>query len=160
VPRPAASDRSVRIRRARPADLAALVDLENRVFTADRMSARQWRHHLHSETAGVLVAERTGGIVGAAAVFFHSAHDIARLYSIAVAPEARGEGLGEALLDAAEQLARRRRSRSMRLEVRSDNGPAQRLYERRGYARFGVRARYYADGRDALRYEKAFVRGS
>ncbi|MEJ0097539.1 MAG: hypothetical protein WDM84_05845 [Bauldia sp.] len=38
--------------------------------------------------------------------------------------------------------------------MREDNLPAIRLYERLGYRRIGRHARYYADGADALRYEK------
>jgi ribosomal-protein-alanine acetyltransferase len=156
MPRRAAAFREpFRIRAARAADLAALVDLENRVFATDRLSARQWRHHLGSETAGVLVAELGGEIIGAAVVFFHESHRIARLYSISVAPEARGAGIGDALLVATERLAGRRGALTMRLEVRADNAPAQRLYERHSYARFAVRSRYYEDGCDAVRYAKA-----
>jgi ribosomal-protein-alanine acetyltransferase len=157
VPRPAASSETPRIRRASEADFAALVALENRVFSADRLSAGQWRRHLRNGSADVLAAERDGSIVGAAVVFFRVSHRIARLYSIAIAPEARGAGLGEALLAAAEGSARKRGSRAMRLEVRADNRIAQRLYERRGYHRFGVRRGYYEDGADALRYEKALA---
>jgi ribosomal-protein-alanine acetyltransferase len=158
MPRRAAAFREpFRIRPARKRDLAPLIDLENRVFSADRMSARQWRRHLGSDSAGVLLAERDGRVIGAAVVFFHASHRIARLYSISVAPEARGEGAGEALLAATERLARRRGATAMRLEVRTDNAPAQRLYERHGYERFAVRSRYYEDGCDALRYEKALA---
>jgi ribosomal-protein-alanine acetyltransferase len=146
-----------RIRPARAADLAPLVDLENRVFAADRLSARQWRQHLASDTAAILVADRGGTIIGAAVVFFHASHGIARLYSISVAPEARGAGVGDALLVAAERLARQRAATTMRLEVRADNAAAQRLYERHGYERFGARSRYYEDGCDATRYEKALT---
>jgi len=39
--RPPARAAEVRIRRAREADLARLVEIENAVFAADRMSARQ-----------------------------------------------------------------------------------------------------------------------
>jgi ribosomal-protein-alanine acetyltransferase len=158
VPRRAASIPKSRIRLARDADRVALIALENRVFSADRLSARQWRHHLRSDSAVVLVAERGDDIVGAAVVFFHTSHRIARLYSIAVAPEARGSGLGEALLAAGERFAKKRGRTVMRLEVRADNRAAQRLYERRGYRRFGVRRGYYEDGADALRYEKILGR--
>ena len=145
----------VRIRRARAADLARLVEIENAVFATDRLSARQWRHHVANPEADVLVAERAGAIVGAAVVFFHRGHAIARLYSIAVAPEARGAGIGEKLLAAAERNARRRGRARFRLEVRNDNAAARRLYERRGYRVFGTKAAYYEDGADAVRYEKA-----
>jgi len=105
--------------------------------------------------ADVLVAVRGDAIVGAAVVFFHAGHRIPRLYSIAVAPEARGTGIGEALLAAAERAAKARGRRAFRLEVRTDNAAARRLYERRGYRVFGAKPRYYEDGCDAVRYEKA-----
>ncbi|HKE48296.1 MAG TPA: GNAT family N-acetyltransferase [Rhodanobacteraceae bacterium] len=155
-PRPA-SRQPVRIRRARRADLDDLVALENRVFAGDRMSARQYRRHLDNPGARVFAAVRGDALVGAAVVFFHGSHRIARLYSIAVAPEARGAGIGEALLAAAERDAREQGSTSLRLEVRTDNPAAQGLYERRGYRRFGRREGYYEDGAAALRYEKALA---
>ncbi|MEZ5460421.1 GNAT family N-acetyltransferase [Dokdonella sp.] len=149
---------TVRIRRAVRGDLAELIALENRVFSGDRLSARQWNRHLASDTARVLVARSHGMLLGASVVFFRSNSSIARLYSLATVPEARGRGIGERLVAASEQLARRRHCRSIRLEVRRDNSSAQRLYERRGYLRIGERPRYYEDGETALRYGKVLSR--
>ena len=87
-------------------------------------------------------------------MFLHAGHDIARLYSLAISAEARGRGVGEKLLVAAERDAARRGSARMRLEVRRDNAAAQRLYLRRGFRVIGERHAYYEDGYDALRYEK------
>lgn len=145
---------AVHIRRATIDDLAALVELENSTFVIERMSTRQLRRHLESMSAEILVATRQRRVVGAAVVFFRRANDIARLYSIAVAASERGNGLGEALLAAIAHAARRRGSRRLRLEVRSDNAAAQRLYERLGYRHFGSHADYYEDGHAAHRYEK------
>ena len=155
MPKRSPARAEVRIRRARAADLARLVEIENAVFAIDRMSARQWRHHLANPAAEVLVAERCGAIAGAVVVFFHARHRIARLYSIAVTQEARGAGIGEKLLAAAERQACRRGRERFRLEVRTDNAAARRLYESRGYRAFGATAGYYEDGADAVRYEKA-----
>lgn len=145
---------SYRIRRAALADLDALIALERRAFTTDHLSRRQYRQHLHSATAVVLAAVDGGGLLGKAVVFFRANSNIARLYSIAVADVARGRGLGEALLAAAEKAARKQGCLRMRLEVRQDNAAAVRLYERLGYRRFAARAGYYEDGADAWRYEK------
>jgi ribosomal-protein-alanine acetyltransferase len=153
-PRPALA---VHIRRATIDDLADLVELENSTFVIERMSARQLRRHLESLSAEILVATRQRHVVGAVVVFFRRASDIARLYSIAVAASERGNGLGEALLARAAHAARRRGSRRLRLEVRSDNVTAQRLYERLGYHPSGSHADYYEDGEDALRYEKSLA---
>lgn len=142
------------IRRATIDDLDDLVELENSAFAIERMSARQLRRHLESLTAEILVATRERHIVGAAVVFFRRRSDIARLYSIAVAADDRGTGLGEALLARVAHSARRRGDQRLRLEVRSDNQTAQRLYERLGYRHFGSHSKYYEDGQDAFRYEK------
>lgn len=142
------------VRRATDHDLDALVALEQASFALDRMSERQWHRHLGSLSADVLVAVRERRIVGAAVIFRRLGSDIARLYSIAVAASERGNGIGALLLDAVEQSAHRQGSRRLRLEVRSDNVAAQRLYESNGYRVFGAHRRYYEDGHDARRYEK------
>src|SRR6185312_11811488 len=79
---------------------------------------------------------------------------VARLYSIAVAPDFRGRGVAVLLMRDAEEIARGRGSRRLRLEARADNAAAIRLYERLGYGVIGRIAGYYADGTDALRYER------
>ena len=152
---PTAGPSAAHLRRAPIGDLDALVELENASFAVERMSARQLRRHLESLSAEIFVATRDRQVVGAAVLFFRRTTHVARLYSIAVAASERGSGLGASLLAAAEQAARRRGSRTLRLEVRSDNLRAQRLYERYGYHRFGLHRGYYEDGHDAQRYEKA-----
>ena len=52
---------------------------------------------------------------------------------IVVAPEARGQGVGTALLAAAEDWARARGHRLITLNVFLDNAAARRVYERAGY---------------------------
>jgi ribosomal protein S18 acetylase RimI-like enzyme len=146
---------NVRIRSAELSDLDDLVALEQHSFTSDRLSRAQFRRHLDSDSAKVLVAS-TGPhrFLGTAVVFFRKRSGVARLYSIATHHAARGQGVGSALLDAVEQLASRRRCRALRLEVRADNPGAIRLYERLGYRRLGLLAAYYEDGTDGWRYEK------
>jgi len=143
-----------RIRRATLTDLPALLALERSAFTTDHLSPRQYRQHLASPKAIVLVAVDASGLLGTALVFFRRESDLARLYSIAVAHGARGRGVGEALLTAVEQAARQRGARRMRLEVHQGNAAAMRLYERRGYTRFAERPGYYEDGGHAWRYQK------
>jgi ribosomal protein S18 acetylase RimI-like enzyme len=142
------------IRQATLADLAAMLALERAAFTTDHLSRRQYHRHLHSASAAVLAAVDATGLLGNAVVFLRRHSNVARLYSIAIAHAARGRGLGEALLTAAEQEAIRRGATRMRLEVRQDNHAAIRLYERRGYRRFAAHAGFYEDGADAWRYEK------
>ncbi len=55
------------------------------------------------------------------------------LDGIAVADDARGMGIGTALLDAVEDKARQRNCDRVRLDVIDTNPRARALYERRGY---------------------------
>jgi ribosomal protein S18 acetylase RimI-like enzyme len=144
-----------RIERATPDDLMGLVALEQASFATDRLSARQYRHHLASPRARVLVARAEDGTITASAVLFlRPRWRDARLYSIAVAGAARGHGLGAHLLAACEQAAGDAGAQRMRLEVRAGNHAAIALYKRAGYRQTGRRAAYYADGEDALNFER------
>jgi ribosomal protein S18 acetylase RimI-like enzyme len=55
------------------------------------------------------------------------------IHDIAVAPAARGQGVGRAMLRAIEQEARQLGGCKITLEVRSDNALAQGLYESIGF---------------------------
>lgn len=144
----------LRIRRAEPRDLEALVMLETQVFDYDRMSRAQFRRHLTSRSALILIAETGPTLLGAAVIFFRIGITYARLYSLASAPRARGRGVGAALLDAAEAAARERGADRIGLEVRTDNNGAISFYEKHGYHRLGCHKGYYDDGADAYRYAK------
>ena len=142
------------VRSARASDLDALVELEHHTFATDRVSRAQYRRHIAGTTAAVLVAEHDARMVGSAIVFFRRGSDGARLYSVAVSDRARGQGIGDILVGAAEETARRRGSGRLFLEVRHNNAGAIRLYERRGYRRIGAIPGFYEDGEDAWRYQK------
>jgi len=62
---------------------------------------------------------------------------------IAVAPEARGRGVGGLLLDRATDLLIEGGVRTIYLEVRESNEAARRLYEGRSFAMIGRRRSYY-----------------
>jgi ribosomal protein S18 acetylase RimI-like enzyme len=144
------------VRAAAADDLAALVALENSCFDDDRISRRQFRHLLTRANAAVLVAaDWDGRLLGDLVVLFSRGTATARLYSIAVAPAARGQGIGRLLVEAAEATAWEHGRAWMRLEVRKDNRASIGLFEAMGYRRFGEHGDYYADHMDAWRYEKA-----
>jgi ribosomal protein S18 acetylase RimI-like enzyme len=145
---------AMRLRRANGRDLDALVALENRVFTADIMSRRSFRRFLASPHAVLRIAEQRGRFAGYVLVLFRPVSGVARLYSIAVAPDMAGRGVGRCLLAAAEKAAIGRRCTLMRLEVQDRNTAAIARYAKSGYRLLGRRRHYYDDGGDALRYEK------
>lgn len=143
------------IRPARPADLDALLAIEQAVFVWDRLSRRSLRHFLNSDAAGVLVAEEAGRLAGYALVLFRRHAHTARLYSIAAVPGRIG--VGGPLLAACEALALSRGATALRLEVRADNRRAIDLYRRCGFAQRDETRDYYEDGETALRFEKALA---
>jgi len=142
------------IRPAQPSDLIALLALEELAFTTDRISRKSFRRLLASPAAATLVAEIDGKLAGYVLVLFRPAAGMARLYSIAVAPDFAGRRVGQMLVEAAEHAALARGAGRLRLEVHAANARATALYRRLGYKEFGRHTRYYEDEGDALRFEK------
>ncbi|WP_245903756.1 GNAT family N-acetyltransferase [Humitalea rosea] len=87
---------------------------------------------------------------GAGFVLARAAAGEAEVLTLAVAPLARRQGLGAALVGAAVAGAVLRGATVMFLEVSAENRPAGGLYARLGFAEVGRRRCYYADGSDAL----------
>lgn len=145
------------IRPATLQDIDSLVAIENQCFESDRLSRRSFRYMLTKAKATILVAEADHKLRGYILVLFHAGTSLARLYSIAVVPEARGERVGERLVDAAEQEALEQECVYMRLEVRRDNEPSLRLFKKCGYRQFGTYNDYYEDHMEALRFEKSLM---
>jgi ribosomal protein S18 acetylase RimI-like enzyme len=144
----------VRLRAGDPSDLDALVSLEERVFAGDRVSRRGFRRFLNSPRAALIVAVEDGVVAGYALVLFRAGSVVARLYSLAVAPEFARRGIGTALLKATEEAAIARERFILRLEVHEKNDKAIARYRKAGYALFGRHFDYYTDRADALRFEK------
>ncbi len=147
------------IRPAGDADIDSLVAIENRSFETDRISRRSFRKLIARKTSDTLIAEIAGRPIGYCMVLYRSGSGVARLYSIAVLPDAGEAGLGRALLAAAEEVAYANGRLLLRLEVREYNTRAARLYEMNGYRHIGREPDYYEDGAAALRYEK-LLRGA
>lgn len=138
-------------------DLPALLALEMQCFTTDGLSRRSFHWMITRAHAQLLVAEVDGHLRGYALALFHRGTSLARLYSIAIAAEARGSGLGKQLLQRIETCALEHDCAYLRLEVRTDNPAAIALYERNGYRRFALIHDYYEDHADALRLEKRIL---
>jgi ribosomal protein S18 acetylase RimI-like enzyme len=140
----------VEIRKARVSDIDALTALENAVFDSDRISRRSFRLLIERETAQTLVAEADGRIAGYAIVLYRKGSGVARLYSLATGPDFTGQGVGRALIEAAEDKAFDHGRMLLRLEVREDNFRAIGIYEKGGYRKIGREPDYYEDGQAAL----------
>ncbi len=139
------------LRRARPGDLTALIALEAACFAAvDRFPRRAWRRLLTVPTAVTLVADGPTELHGAICVLLRAGVTVARLYSLAVHPEARGQGLGQRLMLGLDRHLPKRIA-ILSLEVRSTNAAALGLYQRLGFRPAEPLPGYYADGGDGMR---------
>ena len=138
------------VRYAGPDDLDRIDAIEAASFTADRFARRNLARMLaRGRTVFFLSGEGSGYL----ALGLRKGSGIARIYSLAVHPGARGQGHAGALLKAARAEAVARQCRALRLEVREGNSAARRLYARDG---FRLRKRlegYYEDSETALQLE-------
>lgn len=133
------------------ADLPAVVLLEQQLFGQEAWSAEMLASEL-AELPGrcYLVAELAGELAGYGGLFITGGGQ-ADVLTLAVAGHLWGQGIGSLLLDALLAEAGRRGCTEVFLEVRVDNDRAQRLYERRGFTRVGLRRGYYQpSGTDAV----------
>ena len=76
--------------------------------------------------------------------------DIGHVKDLAVAPDARGEGVGRSLLCAALLRLHAQGAAIVKLEVRTSNEAARSLYADEGFEPLRRVPRYYPDGEDAL----------
>ncbi|WP_241843120.1 ribosomal protein S18-alanine N-acetyltransferase [Agromyces albus] len=91
------------------------------------------------------------GLLGYAGLLAPAGSGQGDIQTIAVAPAARGMGLGRGLMHALITQARRRHVAELFLEVRADNAIARALYASLGFRQIGVRRGYYQpDGVDAI----------
>ena len=155
---PSCAGTELTVRPAVAGDLDALLRLETACFATDRLSRRSFRRWLQAPHGILLVAQGGGSLQGYGLVWCHRGTRLARLYSLAVDPGQRGQGVASGLLHALEQEAARRGRLFMRLEVGSGNSRAIALYERAGYRVFGAYRHYYDDDSDALRMQKTIRR--
>ncbi|GGW81008.1 N-acetyltransferase [Streptomyces lucensis JCM 4490] len=91
---------------------------------------------------GYLVAESDEGLLGYVNIahptpLASNAHVLA-IQGLAVSEQARGRGVGRALIRAAVEEARRRGARRLTLRVLGHNKPARALYESEGFTVEGV----------------------
>jgi GNAT superfamily N-acetyltransferase len=120
----------VLIRPARVSDLDGMVRV---VGAQDRVEARL--RAVDRDEDGMLVAVAPEGIVGVGSVRWRDGCDAPNpwLYGLVVVEAARGRGIGRALVDAIEAMARGRGARAMSLDVDRDDPFAAAFYRRLGY---------------------------
>lgn len=147
----------IEIRAARPDDATTLAAIDAAAWTTANSPAglpTQARPFFRPEEnpADTLVAVCDGVVVGYAklrnALPVPSHAHVLEINGLAVDPEAAGQGIGRALVEAAVVEAARRGARKVSLRVLGANAVARRLYARCGFVEEGVlRAEFLLDGR-------------
>lgn len=133
------------IRAAEPSDAAHLAALHAPSFHSP------WDEAAFADLlgqAGVFATASRDGFILCRVVL-----DEAEILTLAVLPQARGQGLASRLVASAAEIAGAAGAERLFLEVAEDNAPARALYARAGFAQTGRRKAYYEtpDGRtDAL----------
>ena len=87
------------------------------------------------------MAERDGRLLGYSLAVL--VVDEAHLGNLAVHPDARGAGVGQALLDDLLAVSEKRRATRLTLEVRESNERARKFYYRNGFIDVASRKNYY-----------------
>lgn len=128
--------------------VAQVAALEKLCFS-DPWSEKSVASELENKLAYWLVAlddETVAGYIGSQTVL-----DETDMMNVAVHPDYRRQGVGEALVNGLVEALKEKESRCLTLEVRASNEPAIALYGKLGFAQIGRRKNYYRNPReDAL----------
>lgn len=107
-------------------------------FLSFQFQAQHQHYTTHYRDAAFLVIERDGAAVGR--LYLHWRRDELRIVDIALLPEARGHGLGKALLEMLQATASGQ-GKGVSIHVERMN-PAMRLYTRLGFHKAGEHGIY------------------
>lgn len=130
-------------------DIQGVLGVERASFPVP-WPANAFKHELtQNKNARYVVARDGEKIVAYAGLWLMV--DEAHITTFAVHPDARRQRIGERLLQRLFEIAHEMKAEWLTLEVRASNLAAQKLYEKYGFRRAGVRRRYYSDNNeDAL----------
>ena len=122
------------------ADIPSAVEIETQCFSLP-WSEKSFQDSLTREDTLFLVCEEQGGITGYIGMYI--SFDEGSITNVAVSPNHRQKGYGEALVVAAKEKAREKQVERIFLEVRVSNIPAIALYEKMGFVNLGIRKNFY-----------------
>ena len=108
------------------------------------------------DSPGTLALQSSGDIKGF--VMVRAMAGEGEILTLAVAPQARRQGLAHALMQAAIVLAMAQEAQTLFLEVAADNAAALRLYEGLGFELAGRRKGYYDRGAVSPRIDALVMR--
>ena len=150
--------------RVRAVRLRALADTPDAFGTtlaeSEAMPVERWRERLEAEAdATFLASDRAGdiGLVVGRPWEFSEDPGAVGLFAMWVAPEARGRGVGGALVDAVVDWAKHSGYARVFLDVADQNAPALALYESKGFVPTGKTATLPEPRQHVLEHERVLV---
>ena len=144
-----------RLREYRATDFPQLCAIDRLCFSeAIAYTPEEIALGLTQPGAFALVAEVQDQVI-AFVLAYRKKRRLGHIMTIDVRPEFRQMGLGNQLMELAEQRLRQNGAARVILEVSVQNDNAIRFYQRLGYATKRILPRYYPDGTDAYLMEKA-----
>ncbi len=135
---------------AQKKDVQELISLEKICFQEDAFSKNQITYLVTKAKGEFIVIRQNNKILAYLIISKRDTSKQIRIYSIAIAPEARGLGLAKRLMSYVEEVCKQESKERISLEVSKENGPAIQLYQSFGYEVVGERPNYYANGGSAL----------
>lgn len=137
------------IRIAEERDIDPITQMDHLCFTVPWSRAAIAKEIQDNDLAFYVVAEAGNTLVGYAGLW--GIVDEGHITNVAVHPNYRKRGIGEALVMAMQEHCRPQGITSYTLEVRPSNMAAIHLYEKLGFQVAGLRKKYYEDnGEDAI----------
>ena len=137
------------IRWMKPWDVPYIQDMERAIFPSP-WSAESFLYRLYERSYNISLV----GVIGKELVSYavsYVVHDELHFGNLAVDQKYRGFNIGETMLLTSLQIGKESNCRVVHLEVRENNQPAIRLYQKYGFEIVGVRENYYTDEKeDAL----------
>ncbi len=131
---------NVTFRRMTPEDVPYISRLEEEAFSMP-WSADSFLEMIGKEDARYYVAERDGRLLGGCGVLMIAGEG--NITNVVIAPEARNQGIGTAMLAHLMEEGRREGLSAYTLEVRVSNAPAIHVYEKLGFVSEGIRPGFY-----------------
>ena len=141
-------------RRMTPEDVPVISRLEEETFSMP-WSASSFLEMISKEDARYYVAEKDGKILGGCGVLMIAGEG--NITNVVIAPEARNQGIGTAMLRHLMAEGNREGLTAYTLEVRVSNVAAIHVYEKLGFESAGIRPGFYEKPvEDAIIYWKIY----
>lgn len=134
------------VRQFRPSDLPTLCEIDQSCFSPGiAYSHEELESFINHRSSMTWVAEADDGKVAGFAIAGRQQARVGHIITIDVIDGWRRRGVGTALMEVAENWARKAKLGLMYLETAENNLSAQKFYEARGYRKVDKVDRYYSN---------------